>query len=154
MAAKGGKPCSCCSQRDPSQGAPASAGLLGRAMHSQGAVWWQGDLCQAIGVSERSWEALSCQPVLPTPSARAGLLAQCPQRGRVAQGEQTSCACMSRHLCSWTCLTGRGCFLFLHDNLKRGFVTKQGVGLEWMSLRLCRMLFLFTGAGNFARHAR
>lgn len=34
-------------------------------MHSQGAVWWQGDLCQATGVSERSWEALSCQPVLP-----------------------------------------------------------------------------------------
>lgn len=31
-------------------------GLLGRALHSQGAGWWQGHLCQARAVSERSWK--------------------------------------------------------------------------------------------------
>lgn len=86
--------------------------------------------------SHRSkWKELG-SPVLSatsaTPSARTGLLAQCPQRGRVAQGEQTSCACMSRHLCSWTCLTGRGCFLFLHDNLKR--LCNQAKGRAWMDV--------------------
>lgn len=70
--AEGGKPRSCCGQCGPSQGVPALAGLLGSARHSQGAVWWQGDLCQARGVCERSWEALSCQPLLPVPQLLRG----------------------------------------------------------------------------------
>lgn len=54
--------CSCCSQCDPSQGVPALVGLLGRAMHSQGAVWWQGDLCQARGASKRAGKLCPVSP--------------------------------------------------------------------------------------------
>lgn len=39
---------------------------------------------------------------------------------------------MSRNPCT-TCLTGRKWILLLHDNLKRGFLSKQTVGFEWMS---------------------
>lgn len=54
-------------------------GLLGRALHSQGAGWWQGHLCQARAVSERNWKprALLSAP-WPAP-ALTGLLTQCLQ---------------------------------------------------------------------------
>lgn len=145
--------CSCCSQCDPSQGVPALVGLLGRAMHSQGAVWWQGDICQARGASKKSWEALSCQPLLPVPQLLWGSWQNTFRKNPMAQGKQSCCAWVSRHLCSCTTsLPGRKLFLLFHDNLKRGFITRQTVGLECTSLGSCRMLFLCTRAENFACH--
>lgn len=60
------------------------------------------------------------------------------QYGKHVSGPLAEGFSFYRHLFLWTrYLTGWKLFLFLPQNIKRGVITKQRVGLEWLSLNLC-----------------
>lgn len=89
-------------------------------------------------LSGSSCAALSCQPLLPlTQLLRGSHHSGCIQRTiRDKENKLVSFSarkrarfCFSRHLFSSTSyLTGRKLFLFLPQNIKRGFITKRRVG--------------------------
>lgn len=143
-----------------------SVSLLDVGMGGQ----WQMNFCGSSSlVAQSIWDCLGSWGEPCTPREQAGgrdtsakpeqwvkgagsPVLSCTPLGQpqnsMAQGKSTSCACVSRHLCSWTFwLTGRKWFLLLQGNWKRGLPPKH-----WMPLKLCCMLFLFTRVENFACH--